>query len=347
MSLELSSVMHAALKTTPLFSALDENEYKIVASTLEPSFIKKGEAVFREGDTGKDLYILFSGALKAYRTQSDGTQRLLLEAKQQGNVFGELSIVTEEPRSATVCATENSVVLMFPITEFYRILAQHPIIGFKILKAIIIIENQKLEHSSKSYNDLVRWGETARRRAITDEMTGLYNRRFLEDTIRDRFNNQSMKLRTLSLLMIDLDKLHSVNERYGAKTGDLVITVAAKVIRSSLRPSDIPTRLAGDEFAVLLPDTNKKYAAKVAARIRENIEKMQVVVPASPGVSENVFLFSRASIGIATAPDHADTAENLILAADSALKKAKGLGRNRVETFDKEFSINTQWGAHL
>jgi len=347
MSLELSSVMHETLKTTPLFLELDENEYKIVASTLEPSFIKKGEAVFREGDTGKDLYILFSGDLKAYGTQADGTQRLLFELKQQGDIFGEKSLVTDEPRAATINAAENSVVLMFRVTDLYKILAQHPIIGFKILKAIIIVENQKLEHSSKSYNDLVRWGNTARRRAITDEMTGLYNRRFLEDSIKERFNSQSINLRNLSLLMIDLDKLHSVNERYGAKTGDLVIFAAANIIRSSLRPSDIPTRLAGDEFAVLLPDTNKKYAAKVAERIRGNIEIMQVEVPASSGGSENIYLFTHASIGIATAPDHADTAEKLILAADSALKKAKELGRNRVEMFDRAFSVDTHWGAGL
>jgi len=347
MSLELSSVMHATLKTTPLFSELDENEFKIVASTLEPIFVKRGETIFREGDTGKDLYILFSGALKAFGTQSDGTQRLLFDMKQQGDIFGEMAIITDEPRASTISTVENSVVLMFRITDFYKILAQHPIIGYKILKAIIIVENQKLDQSSKSYNDLMRWGKTARRRAITDEMTGLYNRRFLEDSIKERFNNQSMNLRAISLLMIDLDRLHSVNEHYGNKAGDLVIIAAADVIRASLRPSDIPTRLAGDEFAVLLPDTNKKYATKVASRIRENILKMRVDVPTKPGSSETVSISTQASIGIATAPDHANTAEEIIHAADSALKKAKELGRNRVEMFDKSFSTNIQWAAHL
>jgi len=347
MSIELSSVLHPILRTTTLFSELDEKEFQIVSSALEPFFIKKGETIFREGDTGRDLFILFSGALKTFGTQSDGNQRLLFEVKQQGDIFGEMAIITDEPRASTIIAVENSVVLMFRITEFYKILAQLPIIGFKILKAIIIVENQKFNHSSKSYNDLIRWGETARRRAITDEMTGLYNRRFLENSVKERFNNQSMNLRAISLLMIDLDRLHSVNERFGNKIGDRVIIVAADVIRSSLRPSDIPTRLSGDEFAVLLPDTDKKYALKVATRIRENIAKMQVEVPANPGVSENVFIFTQASIGIATAPDHADTPEKIIIAADIALKKAKELGRNRVETYDKKFSTDIQWAAHL
>ena len=347
MSLDLSSILHLTLNKTPLFSDLNEEEYKIVASALEPFFIEKGTSVFREGEAGKDMFILYSGALKAFGTQSDGNQRLLFELKQRGQLFGEMSMVTSEPRAATLSAAENSVVMMFRITDFYRILEQHPIIGFKILKAIIVVENQKLDQSSESYNDLIRWGETARRRAITDEMTGLYNRRFLEEAIKERFNNQSMNFRTISLLMIDLDKLHSINARYGPKMGDSVITVAADTIRSCLRPTDIPARLAGDEFSVLLPDTNRKNAVKIAERIRENIAKVQVEVPASPEISENVFLFTHASIGIATAPEHANTTEELINAADHALKKAKELGRNRAEVFDKNFTMETQWAAHL
>jgi len=346
MSTELFSVLYPTLNETPLFSELDEKEFKIIASALEPLFIKKGEPVFREGDAGKDMFILFSGTLKAFGTQADGNQRLLFDLKQRGNLFGEMSMVADQPRSMTISAAENSVVLMFRITEFYRILAQHPIIGFKILKAIIIVENQKLEQSSASYNDLIRWGETARRRAISDEMTGLYNRRFLEDSIKERFSNHSMNFRTISLLMIDLDKLHSVNARYGPQIGDLVITVAANAIHSCLRPTDIAARLSGDEFAVLLPDTSRKNAVNVAKRIRENIAKMQVEIPASPGISENVFIFIHASIGIATAPDHANTPQEFINVADSALKKAKELGRNRAEVFDKNFSID-QWAANL
>jgi diguanylate cyclase (GGDEF)-like protein len=347
MSVDFTSVLHPTLSETLLFSELNEKEFKIVATVLEPLFIKKGEPVFREGDAGSDLYILFSGALKAFGTQADGNQRLLFDLKQRGNIFGEMSMVTDQPRSMTISAAENSVVFMFRISDFYKILVQYPIIGFKILKAIIIVENQKLDQSSESYNDLIRWGETARRRAITDEMTSLYSRRFLEDSIKERFSNQSMNSRSVSLLMIDLDRLHSVNARYGPQIGDLVITAAADAIRSCLRPTDIPTRLAGDEFAVLLPDTNKKNAINVARRIRENIEKMRIEIPASHETDENVTLSIQASIGIATAPDHANTPQEFVSAADSALKKAKEMGRNRAEVFDKNFSVDMQLAANL
>jgi diguanylate cyclase (GGDEF)-like protein len=347
MSLELSSVLYDTLAGDLLFSELNEEEFKIVASVLEPIYVKKGDTIFREGDAGKDMFILYSGAIKAFGTQSDGNQRLLFELKQRGQLFGEMAMVTNEPRALTILAAENSVVLMLRVTDFYRIISQHPIIGFRILKAILIIESQKLEQSSKSYNDLARWGETARRRAITDEMTGLYNRRFLENSIKERFSNQSTNFRSISLLMIDLDKLHNVNARYGPQIGDLVITVAANAIRSCLRPTDIPTRLSGDEFAVLLPDTSKKNAINVAKRIRENIAKMRVDIPVSHETGENVTLSVHASIGIATAPDHANTSDDLVSAADTALNKAKELGRNRAEVFDKSFATDIQWAANL
>jgi diguanylate cyclase (GGDEF)-like protein len=164
-------------------------------------------------------------------------------------------------------------------------------------------------------------------------MTGLYNRSFLEESIKERFSNQSMSLRTMSLLMMDLDKIHGINDRYGTKAGDIVITIAADVIRSCLRPGDIPARLAGDEFAVLLPDTDKDNALKVAERMRENIEKQQIEVPASPGSEETVLIRTRTSIGLAIAPVHANTMEDLMHTSDDALRKAKELGRNRVETY--------------
>jgi diguanylate cyclase (GGDEF)-like protein len=164
-------------------------------------------------------------------------------------------------------------------------------------------------------------------------MTGLYNRRFLEDSIKERFSSSFMNYRIMSLLMMDLDKIHGVNERYGTKAGDLVIISSANIIRSCLRPGDIPARLSGDEFAVLLPDTDKKDAAALAGKIRESIEKKQIEVPSAPGAEDNVLINTYTSIGISEAPAHANTTEKFVENADIALRKAKELGRNRVEIF--------------
>jgi diguanylate cyclase (GGDEF)-like protein len=288
--------------------------------------------VFKEGDNGEELFILLSGAMNAYGTQSDGTQRKLFEIKS-GEFFGEMSIIAHEPRSATITAAEDSGLIKLAKTDFYRIISDYPTAGYKILRTISIIQNLWLDQASKSYSDLIRWGESARRRAITDEMTGLYNRSFLEESIKERFGNQSMKLRIMSMLMIDLDNIHFINENYGNKAGDFVIICAAEVIRSCLRPGDISARLSGDEFAVLLPDTESRNAVNVADRIRKKIEDKQTEVPVSSGSSETAMISVRTSIGIAVAPFHASTAEELFEKSDTALRKAKELGRNRVEIF--------------
>ncbi|MCL2721362.1 MAG: GGDEF domain-containing protein [Treponema sp.] len=325
--------MALSIKKSPLFCELNEEEFNIVAEVLKPIHTKKRKTVFKEGDSGDEVFILLSGVLSASGLQSDGTPRWLFNISP-GDFFGEMSIIAHEPRSATITAEEDSIVMTLRSIDFYRIITYNPIIGFKILRAISIVQNQWLDQTSKSFSDIIRWGEAARRRAITDEMTGLYNHRFLEESIKERFNNQSMSFRTISLLMMDLDKIHGINDLYGTKAGDLVITAAANEIRDCLRPGDIPARLSGDEFAVLLPDTDANDAFEIAEQIRASIEKKQIEVPASPGAQETVFISTRTSIGISIAPTHADTMEELEETADSALRKAKELGRNRVEFFN-------------
>jgi len=317
-----------------LFSDMDEKEFSIISEVLRILRLKKGETIFMEGDSGNDMFMHFSGTLCAYVTQSDGTQRLLFNVTP-GEFFGEMSIITHEPRSVTISSAEDSTIIKLSESDFYGIIREHPAIGYKMLKTINTVQNKWLNQTSKSVSDLMRWGETARKRAVTDEMTGLYNRRFLEESVRERFNNQSMKFRRMSLLMMDLDKIHGINDRHGTKAGDMVITAAAEIIRSSLRPGDIPARLSGDEFAVLLPDTDEKIAAKIAERIRKNIEEKKVKVPAAPNAAETVLIGTRTSIGIAVAPTHANTMEELEDTSDTALRKAKELGRNRVEVYLK------------
>jgi len=325
---EIFSVISKAV----LFSDLDEKEFNIVAGFLEILHLKQGEEIFKEGDYGKDMFIHLSGILSAFITQSDGTQRALFNITP-GEFFGEMSIITHEPRSVTIIVAEDATTIRLSENDFYNIISDHPEIGYKMLKAINTVQNKWLNQTSKSVSDLMRWGETARKRAVTDEMTELYNRRFLEESIQERFINQSMTFRRMSLLMMDLDRIHNINDRHGTKAGDLVIMAAADMIRSGIRPGDIPARLSGDEFAILLPDTNEKEAAKIAERIRKSIEKKQVEVPSFPGSTETVIIGTKTSIGIAAAPTHANTMEELEETSDKALRKAKDLGRNRVEVY--------------
>jgi len=330
-NIPLPPVSDPVMLKSPLFAGLSELEFNAVRAFLDRRQIKKGGYVFREKDAGEDMFILFSGALSAFVAQSDGTNRWMFDISP-GDFFGEMSIIAHEPRSATISAREDTELMVLQGIDFYRIIFDHPMIGVKMLKAIGTVQNQWLDQSSKSYNDLMRWGEIARRRAVTDELTGLHNRHFLEESIKDRFDHNSMNLRKMSLMMMDMDKMHEINDRHGSQSGDRAIIAVAEVLCSCIRSDDIAARLSGDEFAVFLPDTDIEDAGHVANRVRSNIEKMRVEVTKTPGSSELMYINIRVSIGIAVAPTHAKTTESLFFFADGALRKAKDKGRNRVET---------------
>jgi diguanylate cyclase (GGDEF)-like protein len=315
---------------SPLFAELSELEFNAVMAFMERRRFMKGETVFSEGDKGEDMFILLSGALSAHRVQLDGTQRLMFDIAP-GAFFGEMSIVASEPRSATITAKETSDLMVLQGIDFYRIIFDHPMIGIRMLSSIAAVQNIWFKQTSRHLKELVTWGETARRRAITDELTGLYNKNFLEESIKDKFKMGSVGARKMSLIMMDLDKVHEINSAYGPLAGDKVIIAVADILKKITRSGDLAARLSGDEYAVLLPDTDGNDALRVAEHIRQNVMDNPVQVPKSPGSAETVGLKVRTSLGIAVAPTHASNERDLVFAADMALRKAKEQGRNRAE----------------
>ena len=326
----LSPMQDPDLLKSPFFEGMSELEFNAVAAFLERRRLKKGETVFAQGDVGESMFIFLSGKLSAFVRQSDGTQQHMFDVKL-GDFFGEMSIIAHEPRSATLIAMEDTLIVEFLGIDFYRIIFNHPMIGIKMLKAISNVQNLWLNQTSRHLSDLVRWGDTARRRAITDELTGLYNRRFLDDSIKDRLGQGAVEIRTMALLILDLDRIHGINERHGIKAGDKIFIAVADVLRSCVRAGDICARFSGDEFAVFLPDTDLEDARNIAENIRETVAAEKISVPQTPDATAQMEISISTSIGVAIIPIHAKSRESLFQASDNALRKAKEKGRNRVE----------------
>jgi len=324
-------VMNPVLVNSPLFSSMSGPEYGSISAFLEQRHVKKGETIFNEGDHGAEMFILYSGSLIAFKKQSDGTQRRMFTIPT-GDFFGEMSIIANEPRSATISAIEDSELMGIKGTDFFRIVFEYPMLGIKLLNSISTVQCKWLNQNSKYLRDLIQWGEKARRRAITDELTELYNRNFLEETIRDRFTSGSVGARNLSLIMMDLDKVHEINNRYGNAGGDKVIIAVADILKKQSRSGDIAARLSGDEFSVLLPDTGSTDAFDVAEKIRKTVSECKINL-VRLGTGETDELSTRTSLGIAAAPKHADNVRDLMYYADMALHQAKENGRDRVELY--------------
>jgi diguanylate cyclase (GGDEF)-like protein len=161
--------------------------------------------------------------------------------------------------------------------------------------------------------------------AATDAKTGLLNMRCFERELERLWARRRELSRPLSLLVIDLDHLREINNRFGHLAGDVVIGAVARLIQDQLRPGDRAARFGGEEFVVAIPDIASADAFAVAARLRE-------AVASSLFHGENPPFTSRAtvSIGVAHAPEDATTPRELLHAADLALLEAKVRGRNRV-----------------
>ncbi len=178
----------------------------------------------------------------------------------------------------------------------------------------------------KRYNDRLR--NNVRQTielAVTDALTGLNNRRYLENHLKVLFNRAAARFRPLSVCITDIDRFKSVNDTYGHDAGDEVLREFAARIRATVRGADLACRYGGEEFVVVMPDTEAAAAAAIAERLRGIVESKPFSLKGA-GIPLNI----TASLGIACNSSGAQTPEQLLKQADLALYEAKNAGRNRV-----------------
>jgi len=160
--------------------------------------------------------------------------------------------------------------------------------------------------------------------SVTDDLTQLYNSRYLSQVLRRETKRASRSGRPLSLLFVDLDGFKSINDTHGHLFGSRALVEAASVIRASARETDMVARFGGDEFALILPDTGSEGAAAVGDRVRDRIAAFSFL--RGDGLSIRLTV----SVGVATLPDVANTADGLIQAADEAMYWVKDHGKNGI-----------------
>jgi|LNFM01.1.fsa_nt_gb diguanylate cyclase (GGDEF)-like protein len=163
------------------------------------------------------------------------------------------------------------------------------------------------------------------RQAITDPLTGLFNRRHLREILQQEHARFQRTARPFAVIVGDIDHFKIINDRHGHQCGDAVIVAVSAVIRDAVRASDFVARWGGEEFLIFLPETSLQEALATAERIQQQLAQ-------SPVSYRNVVLEARMTLGVATA-ESSQSIDELLRRADEALYRGKRAGRNRIEVY--------------
>lgn len=192
-----------------------------------------------------------------------------------------------------------------------------------------LLKAEQYIRESLSVIEAKRLTNTLKESALKDSLTGLYNRRFLQEYTETLIAGVLRRKKTVGLMMCDLDFFKQVNDLYGHNVGDSVLKETSEIIKKCVRSSDLVIRFGGEEFLVLMLDINPGETSKIAEKIRETIENTKIKV--SDGVIKKTI-----SIGVSEFPVDAESFWQAIKYADVALYRAKETGRNRVVKFTSE-----------
>jgi len=177
----------------------------------------------------------------------------------------------------------------------------------------VLIDRASLKHQAGEFEQL----------SVTDALTGLLNRRYLEERLTEEIKRSNRHGFPMSFLMIDVDEFKSYNDSFGHIEGDKALQIVGVGLKETLRGADVAARFGGEEFSILLPQTNSDEAMTIAERVRERIEKTDFA-------NRQVTI----SIGIASCSLSLNSAKDLISAADKALYEAKRRGKNNVQVYE-------------
>lgn len=291
-----------------------------------------GEVIFRKGDVSQEMFFILSGSVNLL-FEGDRDDKTVGE----GDYFGELSFVVGRfARSATAIAATPVRMSALDQAVVDRLLDSHPQLLFSLIRqscAYLLQSEQELTEDLRRRNlELQKTLDYLRHTkaeldfkellAQTDELTGLYNRRALNEQLSKFIDRARQSQRRLGVIMIDLDGFKHINDTYGHQSGDIVLKQVAAILKASVRQDDFPCRQGGDEFVLLLPDVTENHGRKLAEKLRTAVENMP------PVPADAVHKVSGSLGGAMLKPE--EDAEAFLHRADQYLYRAKESGRNLV-----------------
>ena len=279
--------------------------------------LEAGEVLIRQGARNACMYLVLRGELGVHL---DSTETDAVAVIGAGETVGELSMLDGSAASAFVVARTGCRLLEVDEEDFWQLTnASH---AFAVNLLIKLAARLRANNAAVSQN--VQKRRQYERAAMFDGLTGIHNRRWLDETLHRMVRRHKKNGGQLSLSLIDIDHFKSFNDRYGHAAGDHVLTIVANTLAANLRPTDLVARFGGEEFVIIFPDTTIESAHTAADRVREAVAEQDLTMPDGtelPRVTISMGV-SQHSIG-QSVPD-------FLKVADLAMYRAKQGGRNRV-----------------
>lgn len=327
------------LKKSKLFQGLNDEQIAEIAGKMYYCEFEKGNALVYEGEMGNELYIIVEGEVvisvmgassdnkvsvggdkSGEQNREEKTEVITLAKICAGDFFGEMSMLETEPRSATCSAVTPVRTLVLKSKDFMNLIETSPIIAGKTLSNMLEITAARLLSTSSFATQMIQWGQSAKQRAITDTLTGLFNRRYLDTYMEVLLTSSISEKQTVSFAMVDIDHFGQLNTRYGAEFCDTLLVEIAHIFQASFDEDDILIRYGGDEFCFFIRGELSK-AVQQCTSVCTKIYALHF--------DEHPELKPSCSIGLATYTNNL-TSASLLKQADTALYHAKENGRNQV-----------------
>jgi diguanylate cyclase (GGDEF)-like protein len=311
------------LKSVDLFSTLRIKELEIVAKYSRYYTYRKGEMIFNEGSHNEELFIIRDGEVLITK-HGDDHRDVELARFISGECFGEMDLLDSAPRSAIAQSLKDTTLLIFPIkgVAFKDVLQRHPEIFAQILNKLLARVASRIRTANALISEKAPWVHNLRKQVMKDKLTGLYNRVFLEEELPSILSEST---RPVSMIMIKPDRFKDINDTYGHEAGDRVLRLMADTFTLMLKKEDIAIRVKGDEFSLLMVDTDTNRAKVIAEEIRLKLIAMDL-----GQITKDKRLPFPVSIGVATYPEHAENSVTLTDLASDLMYRARKNGGDRV-----------------
>jgi diguanylate cyclase (GGDEF)-like protein len=304
---------------------LDWMEQKQLTDSLMERICQPGEIIIRENEPGDVFYIIRSG--HAAVLKGDFQTPTILGFRGIGDSIGEMALLDNLPRSATVIALNTVSLWCLSREMFYQF------VGENHLSFNLDLMNMLSSRIRKSDEERVRGYvrekqqvvvlETLSKQATHDPLTGLFNRRYLDQILYGEIAHAQQNGTLVGILMADVDHFKQVNDKHGHKAGDLVLQELGKIMKKCVRLADIVCRYGGEEFVIIMPGASESTVSKCGEEIRSKFQALTVVF-------ENHEIHATLSLGVAIYPLHGSSVDEVFVHADRAMYRAKEEGRNRV-----------------